>query len=371
MRTGTLLALAASGLLWGTTVPLTKVAVADIGPAWLTVARLTLAGLPLAVLCCAATGRWAFGCAATGRWAFGQGGEPGLRAALDPAVVAWGALGYGAVFTLQNEGVSRTSVSHAALLVGTVPILVAVLAAVHRRASAPSRKGAAGAGTWVGLAVALAGVVWIGVDGGGTADPRGDALVLGSLLLNAAFLVAQPALLAARDPLAVTAVQLLAGAVVALPVALVTDGAPRSVPAAPPIAALAALAVGGTLVPYALFTWAQARTSAEVAGAFLNLEPLVGALLGALAFGDPAGPAQLAGAAAILAGVTLAAVPRVLWPGRATAEVSAPPRPVGLRSRAPARATAGCEGCGGRPAWRSRQASRPACARRPVGPAGG
>ena len=37
------LALVASGVLWGTTVPLTKVALADWGPAWLTVARFALA----------------------------------------------------------------------------------------------------------------------------------------------------------------------------------------------------------------------------------------------------------------------------------------------------------------------------------------
>ena len=39
----------------------------------------------------------------------------------------------------------------------------------------------------------------------------------------------------------------------------------------------------------------------ELAGAFLNLEPLVGTAAGALAFGDPFGPLQLLGGAVILA----------------------------------------------------------------------
>ena len=44
---------------------------------------------------------------------------------------------------------------------------------------------------------------------------------------------------------------------------------------------------------------------AAVAGAFVNLEPLVGALTGAVVFHDAVGPAQLAGGAAILVGIML------------------------------------------------------------------
>jgi hypothetical protein len=49
--------------------------------------------------------------------------------------------------------------------------------------------------------------------------------------------------------------------------------------------------------------------SAEVAGAFLNLEPLVGAMLGIVAFGDPAGTRQFAGGLAIVVGITLGGLP--------------------------------------------------------------
>jgi hypothetical protein len=58
-------------------------------------------------------------------------------------------------------------------------------------------------------------------------------------------------------------------------------------------------------VPFTLFAWAQARISPEIAGAFLNLEPLVGVVLGVAVFHDPIGAAQLTGAAAILAGIAL------------------------------------------------------------------
>src|SRR6185369_11797478 len=50
---------------------------------------------------------------------------------------------------------------------------------------------------------------------------------------------------------------------------------------------------------------------AEVAGAFLNLEPLVGAIAGAVVFGDPVGLVQAGGGAAILAGIALSSLPLI------------------------------------------------------------
>jgi hypothetical protein len=51
--------------------------------------------------------------------------------------------------------------------------------------------------------------------------------------------------------------------------------------------------------------------SAEVAGGFLNLEPLVGAIAGAVAFGDPVGLVQVAGGLAILGGIGLSSLPLI------------------------------------------------------------
>jgi hypothetical protein len=87
------------------------------------------------------------------------------------------------------------------------------------------------------------------------------------------------------------------------------------------VLAVAALAAGGTLLPFTLFAFGQSRVSAEVAGAFFNLEPLVGAITGAVAFGDPAGLAQVAGGAAILAGIALSSLPLL------TTRPTAPHRP--------------------------------------------
>ena len=283
-RRTALAALAAAGTLWGTSVPLTKLALEWLPPAWLTVARF---GLAAAVLFAAVGFR--------------------AGAACSPAVLAWGAAGYGGSILLQNAGLTRTSVSHAALLVGATPVMVAVIAALRHRA-------VAGPVTWAGFAVSLAGVGLVAAGGGGGATLTGDGLVLASLVFSASFTVAQARLLPGRDPVAVTAVQFLAAALAALPVAAVAEGVPAATGDAGGLLAGAGLTLLGTLAPSTLFAYGQARVAAEVAGGFVNLEPLVGAAAGAAVFGDPVGIAQAAGGAAILAGIALSSLPLLRRP---------------------------------------------------------
>jgi len=295
-------ALAAAGLLWGTTVPVTKLALEWLPPGWLTVARF---GLAAAVLLAAVRFR--------------------VRAACSPAVLAWGALGYGGSILVQNAGITRTSVTHAALLVGATPVLVAVIAAVrHRRVARPV--------AWTGFAVSFVGVGLVAAGGGGGATFSGDGLVLASLVLSASFTVAQARLLPGRDPVAVTAVQFLMAALATLPVAAVTEGTPATAGGAGTLLATAGLALVGTLAPSTLFAYGQARVSAESAGAFVNLEPLVGAAAGAVVFGDPVGMAQAVGVAAVLLGIALSSLPLLArGPGGRLGWRAAPAH----RSRAP------------------------------------
>ena len=220
-------------------------------------------------------------------------------------MLAAGALGYGGSVMVQNIGISRTSVTHAALLIGAVPVLVAIIAAVWYRAVARPV-------AWFGFAVSLGGVGLVTAGGGGGgATMAGDGLVLVSLLLSATVTVAQGRLLAGRDPVAVTAVQFLGAALGSLPVALVSEGVPAAPAGAGVVLAVVALALAGTLLPFTLFAFGQTRVPAEVAGAFLNLEPLVGAIAGVVAFGDPVGLAQVAGGLAILAGIALSSLPLI------------------------------------------------------------
>ena len=275
-RRGAFVALVAAGVLWGLTVPLSKLALEWLDAGWLTVLRFGLAA-PLLLLATR---------------------KSKLRAALTPRVVAAGAIGFGLVIVLQNAGIARTNVSHASLIVGAVPVLVALIAFALRR-------GTAGPLGWAGYVLAFAGVGLVAGAGGAGSSLSGDAIVLVSVILSAGFIVAQSGLLRGRDPIAVTAVQLTAGALAALPYAALAEGMPPAPGAEGPLLAAIGLAIAGTLLAFSLFAYGQARVPADVAGAFVNLEPLVGALAATLAFHEPFGGVQLAGAAAILAGLAL------------------------------------------------------------------
>src|SRR5580658_3596896 len=129
-------ALVTAGLLWGTTVPLSKLALEWLAPGWLTVVRFGLAAAVLLAV-----------------------GRPGLRAAFTPKILASGALGYGGSVVVQNAGIARTSVTHAALLIGAVPVLVAVIAALwHHSVARPV--------AWIGFVTSLGGVGLITGRGG-------------------------------------------------------------------------------------------------------------------------------------------------------------------------------------------------------------
>jgi O-acetylserine/cysteine efflux transporter len=268
-------ALTSAGVLWGSSMPLSKLSLEWLAPGWLTVVRFGLAALILAVPA-----------------------RRHLRAAFTPEILLWGAFGVGVCVVVQNVGVGRTSVSHASMMVGSIPVLVAMIAAVWHRSRISLQ-------AWVGLLVSLVGVAVVAGGGGGHSSGYGDGLVLLSLAVSAAMTVAQVRMLEGRDPMAVTAVQFGAAAVTALPIALIGEGLPPvSAPAGPMVGVLA-LSVVGTMLPWVLFAYGQARVSAVVAGAFINIEPLIGAGAAALFFGETITSAQLGAGLAILTGVAL------------------------------------------------------------------
>ena len=274
-----ILALVAAGSLWGVTVALSKLSLAWLDPSWLTVMRFLVAAPLLALI-----------------------GRRGLRRAFTPGILASGAVGYGAVVLLQNVGIDRTSVSHGAIIVGALPVVVALVVAALG-------KGNARLLVWLGYAVALIGVVLVAKGGGGGATASGDMLVFFSVVLSGAFMALQPGLLKGRDAAAVTAVQFLAAVLVSLPLAIFGGPLPHAPGNPGAVMAFVALALVGTILPFWLFAYGQARVAPEIAGAFVNLEPLVGAVVGWVAFSNPVGVWQVLGALAVVAGIVISLVP--------------------------------------------------------------
>ena len=227
-----------------------------------------------------------------------------LRAAITPRILFAGAIGYGLVIVLQNAGIESTSVSHAALIVGAVPALVALIAAATGREL--DRPG---------------GLARLRARARGRRDRgrrRRRRRVARRRRARAAVRrrcrrrswSSSRRCCAGRDPIAVTAVQMIAGGLAAVPNAAL-EGLPPA-PASRRAGDRAGRAGDrpARCVPFALFAYGQSRVAPELAGAFLNLEPLVGTAAGALAFGDPFGPLQLAGGAVILLGIALSTTPR-------------------------------------------------------------
>ena len=287
-----LIALIASGVLWGGSVPLSKVALGWLDPAWLTFARFMIAALVLGLVA-----------------------RRQLRAALSWRVAVGGALGFGACVILQNTGIARTSVSHASVLMGVAPVLVALTSLAAGQGRATRRE-------WLSFGLSLLGIALIAGGGGGGASLEGDVLVLVSVLLSAGLIAAQPRLLEGRDPAALTAIQFAAAAGFALPLALSSGHLPSAPVTAGPVVAFATLALAGTVLPFWLFAFGQAKVRPQLAGAFVNLEPVVGAGIGWVLFANPIGPGSILGVTAVLTAIVLAAtvrtvpVPRVagrLW----------------------------------------------------------
>jgi O-acetylserine/cysteine efflux transporter len=280
-------ALITAGSLWGVTVALSKLSLHWLDPSWLSAMRFLVAAPVLAIV-----------------------GRRGLRDALAPSVLVSGALGFGVVVLLQNAGINHTSVSHAAIIVGALPVIVALV-------TAGLGNGSASPLAWLGYAIALAGIMLVAKGGGGGATISGDTLVFGSVVISGMFIAMQPRLLKDRDPASVTAVQFAAGALISLPVALIHGGLPQAPTASGPVLAFVALALVGTILPFWLFAYGQARVPAELAGAFVNLEPLVGAVVGWIAFSDPVGPWQIFGALAVISGILVSLAPpdlNLAWP---------------------------------------------------------
>jgi drug/metabolite transporter (DMT)-like permease len=207
-------------------------------------------------------------------------------------------LGVPVQFLLQFEGLARTSVAHAALMVGAMPVLLAVAAALFERERLGRRTVAALLASCAGAALLTAS------SGGSVGGPTlgGDLLVLASLIAGVAWMLLSRRVTGRHDARTVTTLVTVLGTFVLA--AWVVARNTTSVPRLPATVwdALAILGVLLTALPTFLWNWGLPRVPAARAGVFINLEPLVGCALGVLVFGDRLTASALVGGAAIVCG---------------------------------------------------------------------
>jgi drug/metabolite transporter (DMT)-like permease len=224
-------------------------------------------------------------------------------------------LGIPIQFLLQFHGLARTTVSHASLMVGSMPVLLAVAAAIF----AGERLDWAG---WLALAGSTLGaglVVLGGTHARGHNEPTlsGDLLVVASLTLAIGWILLSKKLMTRHSPPVVTAYTILAGTVMLavwiLTPVLVKPWIPNASAPMPfahvSATAWTALAVGGlacTATTTLLWNWGIHHVPASRAGVFLNIEPALGSILGVQLLGEHLGPyAWLGGGLILGAAVTM------------------------------------------------------------------
>jgi drug/metabolite transporter (DMT)-like permease len=229
------------------------------------------------------------------------------------------ALGVPIQFLLQFHGLALTTVSHAALMVGTVPVLLAAAAALFAGERLDWVGWAALFGSTVGVAlITLGGTRG---PGGATEHPTlaGDMLVVLSLCLSIAWVLLSKKLMETHSPPVVTAYTILAGTVMLAGWILgprwVRGWIPNHSAPMPfwhvSATAWIALAVSGlacTATTTLLWNWGIHHVPASRAGVFLNIEPALGSVLGVKLLGERLGPYAWVGGGLILAAaITLTA----------------------------------------------------------------
>lgn len=287
MRAEVVLVLA--NIVYATSYVATRLTLADVPPSTLALIRLVVGSLILVPLALALRRPGASTLSPADRWR-----------------VFWmGALGFAGAFALSHWGLARSTATNGALLITVEPVTLLVLAPLLLGERLTRREGA-------GAALALLGATLVVANGiPGLSEAlvphwRGDLLLVLAGVAYASYSLIGREILARHSSLSVTAWSIAWGAGAMLPLALIerASGAlPRVTPTA--IAGTLYLAVVITALGYLAWNYALERVSASRAAIFLNLQPLVGALLGVAVLGESLTPYTVAGGGLILAGLTL------------------------------------------------------------------
>ncbi len=213
-------------------------------------------------------------------------------------------------FLIQFHGLALTTVSHASLMVGSMPVLLGVAAALF----AGERLDAIG---WMALVASTIGAALIVLGGHrgpaahGQPSLEGDLLVVVSLCTALAWILLSKKLMETHSPPVVTAYTILSGTVM-LAVWIVGPCLlnpwlthKHQLPPFAHVSAVAwtALAISGlacTATTTLLWNWGIHHVPASRAGVFLNIEPALGSYLGVKLLGEHLGPHAWAGGTLIL-----------------------------------------------------------------------
>jgi drug/metabolite transporter (DMT)-like permease len=307
-------AFAAISLIWGIPYLLIRIAVRHgVTPPALAWGRVTLAAIVLLVLA------WQAGALSglRGRWRW---------------LLAYAVAEVAIPFPMLGVGEEKVSSSLAAIVIASVPLIVALLAIRFDRTEKPTPIRA------LGLVVGFGGIVaLVGLDVAGRTQ---ELLGTGAVLIAAVGYAIGPMLikhgLGDLDPRASMGASLAIAAVLLAPTIALDP--PRSVPSAGAIGAVIVLGLVCTAAAFVIYTVLIQEAGASRATVITYINPLVAVALGVTLLGERPGAGAVAGLLLILAGSWLSTdgrlpprlrtwVSRRGWSGR---ERGAPEESVGL-----------------------------------------
>jgi drug/metabolite transporter (DMT)-like permease len=206
-------------------------------------------------------------------------------------------------YLVQFYGLSLTTVSHASLMVGSMPVLLGAAATLF----AGERLDRIG---WLALISSTIGVALIVLSrqptsgGAGQSGPSlaGDLLILAALLVSLFWILMNKRLMERHPPAVITVYGVYSGAIMMAVWVFWHDGPPpvHGVPLAAWLASAASglfCTAGSTL----LWNWGIHHVPTSRAAVFLNIEPMLGSFLGVELLGDRLGPSAWVGGALIVA----------------------------------------------------------------------
>ncbi|WP_346317624.1 DMT family transporter [Chitinophaga sp. YIM B06452] len=216
-------------------------------------------------------------------------------------LVLMGLAGTTLYYFVFNTGMKLVSASTGALIEGLVPVAIAIPAAIILREHLSKR-------TIAGIVLSVSGVILVGFIG--NAEKSQNAL-LGSFLIVGAVLLWSAYTLLSRsvkdsDTVLVTTVSTFIGTALSLPLPayeIIVHGMPDISWRA--WAGMVYLGIFATAVAYSLYNQALENLPAAQVGNFLNLNPVIGALIAFIFLKDSLTTLQLAGGVLVLAGIWL------------------------------------------------------------------
>lgn len=275
-------------VIWGLSIPVTKLGLQSLPPMTLTALR--------------------FGLAVPFLFVFAIGRHRIPRRAV-PKVAALGLLGIGVGQVSQTFGIAGTSASVGTIISAMIPIFVVIFAALRLRQSVSGLQK-------LGLAGAFGGIALVALDrgdaGAGLAGTTfwGAALVLLSALTIAFYYVWSVEQANRYGTVTVAAWSTLAGFLAILPFAgreIATQPVTLDLTA---VAAAVYLGLAVTAAGLFLWLWLLRTVPARVAASVQFLQPVFGIAASAALFGDRMGGLFMVGVALVLAGVALTVVTR-------------------------------------------------------------